>query len=124
MLAVTFLLLLGCVSPQSQRSAVRYVEFDASGDLVEVGSVGPNTIGCQDYWQKFTLWDHAVIWPNQMSSEDANAVCRSSEEMSLETGPVKSWQVVTGSVEQHHTNDALVRSEANQSALAYDIKAR
>lgn len=114
----------GCVSPQSQQSPIRYVEFNSAGQLVEVDRVGPHTIACQDYWQRFTLWDHAVVWPSDMSSEDANAICRSREQMALETGPVQGWQAATGSVERGHANDALVRDEANASARDFDVRAR
>lgn len=114
----------GCISPEAQESALRFVKIGPDGEVYQVEQQDAETIACQDYWQRFTLWDYAVSWPENMTSEDATAVCRSSEQMALEGGPLKPWQIATGSVDKAHDNDIELRDAANASVGGYNVNAK
>lgn len=122
LLVAALLPLAACtVTPTSEETPYNYVEL--RGDqVVRVDTRGPNTIVCQDYWQHFTLWDHAVIWPDGMTAEDANAVCRSREQMATEAPTAKPWEPVFNS--KRNVHDPLVTEAANESIGREDVLAR
>lgn len=110
-------LVAGCAagfSPQSQESAINMVELAPDGTVYRVDERGPNTVGCQDYWEHFTLWDRPEFFPAGMTYQDAVAVCRSREQMETEPGTTVT----------PHVSDTLVRDEANYSVGTLDVHAR
>lgn len=120
--AIAALALTACaVTPESEETAVNMVELRGN-QLVRVTERGPNTIVCQDYWQQFTLWDRAVLWPDHMTSEDAQAICRSREQMMTEAPTNKPWEPVFN----HKTNvhDQVLTDAANESVGRSDVQAR
>lgn len=102
------------VTPRSEESAINMVELTADGTVYRVEERGPNTIGCQDYWSQFTMWDRPVFFPPTITYEDAVAVCRSREQMQTEPAGRNAA----------HQPDAFVRDEANASVGVMDIQAR
>lgn len=104
--------------PQNRMTPTTYVKFDESGALIEAQPGDPQAIGCQDFDQRYTMWDFAVSYPSSMTEADATAVCRSDEQMKFETGP---GTILSGSA---HTNDGFVARNANESIGAKDVMAR
>lgn len=105
----------GCmVTPKSEETPINMVELAPDGTVMRVEERGPKTIGCQDYWQKYTLWDRPVFFPASITYEDAEAVCRSDEQMETELGTRKAA----------HEKDAAIRDAANASVGSTDIRAR
>lgn len=91
------------------------------GKLVRVTERGPSAVVCQDYWSRFTLWDNAVLWPDGMKSQDATAICRNREQMSLEAPTHRPLEPIFN----HGRNkpDAFVAGAANATVGRLDVKA-
>lgn len=120
-LTLAALSLAACdVTPMTEETPVNMVEFQ-NGVMVRVETRGPNTIVCQDYWQGFTQWDHAVAWPAHMTSEDANLVCRSKEQLALEAPTSRPWEPVFNS--KRNVYDPNLAASANASAGSFDVRA-
>ena len=109
------------VTPETESTPTNMVEIQ-NGKVVRVTERGPNTVVCQDYWQGFTLWDNAILWPDGMRAEDATAICRSKQQMTLEAPTAQPWEPVFN----HHKNvrDPLVTDAANGAVGRRDVLAR
>lgn len=109
------------VTPQTESTPVNLVEIH-NGKLVRVTERGPNTIVCADYWQNFTLWDSAVLWPDGMRAEDATAICRSKQQMALEAPTARPWEPVFN--HRRNSHDAMLTDAANGAVGRRDVLAR
>lgn len=103
--------------PQDRETPINWVEFQ-NGKLVASAEGRPGAIGCQDFDQRYVLWDHSVERPDGMSVADADAVCRSKEQTAFETGP---GTVLSGAI---HGDDGYAAGNANTSAGRDDVLAR
>lgn len=112
MLAAALSLSACAVTPETERTAVNMVEIQ-NGKIVRVAAQGPNTIVCQDYWSQFTLWDRALRWPNHITPEDADAVCRSKQQMATEAPTSRPWEPVFN--HRRNSADPFVTDQANAS---------
>ena len=108
------------VTPETESTPLNMVEIQ-SGKLVRVAERGPNTVVCQDYWQHFTLWDNAVLWPDGMRAEDATAICRSKQQLTLEAPTAQPWEPVFN--HRKNVRDPLVTDAANGAVGRRDILA-
>jgi hypothetical protein len=124
-LAIALLLasatLAGCAQgfrPQDRETPINWVEFDNNGQLIRSKAGRPGAIGCQDYDQRYVLWDHSVERPAGMSVADADAVCRSKEQTKFETGP---GTYLSGAI---HGDDGYAAANANQSVGSDNVNAR
>lgn len=109
------------VMPETESTPVNMVEIQ-NGKVVRVAERGPNTVVCQDYWQHFTLWDNAVLWPDGMRAEDATAICRSKQQMAVEAPTVRPWEPVFN--HRKNVRDPLVTDAANVAVGRRDVLAR
>ena len=109
------------VTPETESTPVNMVEIQ-NGQVVRVAERGPNTVVCQDYWQHFTLWDNAVLWPDGMRAEDATAICRSKQQMTLEAPTSQPWEPVFNHRSNGH--DPVVTDAANGAVGRRDVLAR
>ena len=109
------------MTPQTETTTVNLVEVQ-SGKLVRVTERGPNTVVCQDYWQGFTLWDNAILWPDGMRAEDATAICRSKQQMALEAPTAQPWEPVFN--HRRNSHDAVITDAANGAVGRRDVLAR
>ena len=109
------------VTPETESTPVNLVEIQ-SGKLVRVAERGPNTVVCQDYWNGFTLWDNAVLWPDGMRAEDATAICRSKQQMTLEAPTAQPWEPAFN--HRKNVRDPLVTDAANGAVGRRDVLAR
>ena len=109
------------VTPETESTPVNMVEIQ-NGQVVRVTERGPNTVVCQDYWQHFTLWDNAVLWPDGMRAEDATAICRSKQQMTLEAPTSQPWEPVFN--HRKNVRDPLVTDAANGAVGRRDVLAR
>lgn len=109
------------VTPETEATPANLVEVQ-DGKLVRVTERGPNTVVCQDYWQNFTLWDNAILWPDGMRAEDATAICRSKQQMTLEAPTARPWEPVFNHRRNGH--DALLTDAANGAVGRRDVLAR
>ena len=109
------------VTPQTEATPVNLVEIQ-NGQVVRVTERGPNTVVCQDYWQGFTLWDNAILWPDGMRAEDATAICRSKQQMTLEAPTAQPWEPVFN--RRKNIRDPLVTDAANGAVGRRDVLAR
>ena len=109
------------VTPETESTPVNLVEIQ-SGKLVRVTERGPNTVVCQDYWQGFTLWDNAILWPDGMRAEDATAICRSKQQMAVEAPTARPLEPAFNHRRNHH--DAMLTDAANGAVGRLDVLAR
>ena len=109
------------VTPETESTPVNMVEIQ-NGQVVRVAERGPNTVVCQDYWQHFTLWDNAVLWPDGMRAEDATAICRSKQQMAVEAPTAQPWEPVFN--HRKNVRDPLVTDAANGAVGRRDVLAR
>lgn len=119
-LAVASALSACAVTPETEETPYNLIEVRA-GKLVRVSERGPQTVVCQDYWQNFTLWDNAVVWPDGMTAEDATAICRSKQQMALEAPTAQPWEPVFN--HRKNVRDPLVTDAANGAVGRRDILA-
>ena len=104
--------------PQDRETPINWVEFDAKGKLIRSAEGRPGAIGCQDYDNRYVLWDRSVDRPAGMSVADADAVCRSKEQTAFETGP---GTFLSGAV---HGDDGYAAANANASTGKDNVLAR
>ena len=109
------------VTPETESTPTNMVEIQ-NGQIVRVAERGPNTVVCQDYWQNFTLWDNAVLWPDGMRAEDATAICRSKQQLTLEAPTAQPCEPVF--THRKNVRDPLVTDAANGSVGRRDVLAR
>lgn len=104
--------------PQNRMTPITHVKFDDRGKLILAASDDPDAIGCQDFDQRYTMWDFAVSYPSTMTEADATAVCRSKEQMRFETGP---GTILSGAL---HAKDGFVARNANEAVGTKDVVAQ
>ena len=109
------------VTPETESTPTNMVEIQ-NGKVVRVAERGPNTVVCQDYWQGFTLWDNAILWPDGMRAEDATAICRSKQQMAVEAPTARPWEPVFN--HRKNVRDPLVTDAANGAVGRRDVLAR
>ena len=109
------------VTPETESTPVNMVEIQ-NGQVVRVAECGPNTVVCQDYWQGFTLWDNAILWPDGMRAEDATTICRSKQQMALEAPTAQPWEPVFN--HRKNVRDPLVTDAATGAVGRRDVLAR
>ena len=109
------------VTPETESTPVNMVEIQ-NGQVVRVTERGPNTVVCQDYWQGFTLWDNAILWPDGMRAEDATAICRSKQQMALEAPTARPLEPAFNHRRNHH--DAMLTDAAYGAVGRLDVLAR
>ncbi len=117
---MTTLMLTACAQgyrPQDRETPINWVEFDSNGQLIRSVEGRPGAIGCQDYDQRYVLWDRSVDRPDGMSVADADAVCRSKEQTKFETG---AGTMLSGAL---HADDGYAATNANTSIGKQNVDA-